>query len=436
MASSATRSRTSALPGATDEASYIGRLDYEADRYGLRLEHLYVGEDFDPDIGFLRRSAFRRSFGKARFSPRPASIEFVRKFLWEATLDYITDPEGRLETRLQQGAFEIEFESADRLTLELSDYYEFLAEPFDIAEGVVIPIGGYDFRDARVSYQFGAGQVLWEQPVADCNPGTVAVEPHDVDFAFDAQNPAVSTIHVLGYCDAGIVGLSNDFLQSFDLDGGLLQQRRFNPDLANFPLLARHKVGGGAWLYEYAPETGGDGHLLQIADAQHGLYPLFWPEIQGDVAVDSQGQSALIRAASAAAPAHYFVADLQRSPGGLFEVDNTRLYKGLSAHAGNGMRWSSDGQGNRVAVYRSGPAGSLSLAGYGQDTEPQWLRSLDAIGATAQPQLRYEAASGEFVLAVDRTRNGSSGVYLTQFAALDSGPCAPPFACLADPDLP
>jgi hypothetical protein len=149
------RSRTSALPGATDEASYIGRLDYEADRYGLRLEHLYVGEDFDPDIGFLRRSAFRRSFAKARFSPRPASIESVRKFTWEATLDYITDPEGRLETRLQKGAFEIEFESADRLTLELSDYYEFLEEPFDIAEGVVIPVGGYDFRDARLSYQFG-----------------------------------------------------------------------------------------------------------------------------------------------------------------------------------------------------------------------------------------------------------------------------------------
>jgi hypothetical protein len=149
------RSSTSSFEGASDEASYIGRLDYEGDRYGLRLEHLYVGEDFNPEVGFLRRSAFRRSFAKARFSPRPASIEAVRKFIWEASLDYITDPGGRLETRLQQGAFEIEFESADKLTLEVSDYYEFLSEPFAIADGVTIPIGGYDFRDLRAIYQFG-----------------------------------------------------------------------------------------------------------------------------------------------------------------------------------------------------------------------------------------------------------------------------------------
>lgn len=287
----------------------------------------------------------------------------------------------------------------------------------------------------RVSYLFGSGQVLWEQPVADCNPGTVAVQPDDIDFAFDAQNPAASAIHVLGHCTPGIAGLSNEFLQSFDLDGGLRQQRRFNLSVANFPLLARHKVGGGAWLYEYAPETGGDSHLLQIADAQHGLYPLFWPDIHGAVAVD-QGQPALIRAASAASPAHYFVADLQRSPGGLFEIGDTRLYKGLSAYAANGMRWSSDGQGNRVAAYRSSLAGSLNLAGYGQDTEPKWLRSLDAVGAAAQPQLGHEAASGEFVLAVDRSQNGHAGVYVTQFAALDRGACLPPVACPGGPDLP
>ena len=34
--------------GATgdDNASYLGKLDYSADRYGLVLEHLYVGTDF------------------------------------------------------------------------------------------------------------------------------------------------------------------------------------------------------------------------------------------------------------------------------------------------------------------------------------------------------------------------------------------------------
>ena len=44
------------LPG--DETSYMGRLDYGGDRYGLQLEHLKVGESFRPELGFMRREAF------------------------------------------------------------------------------------------------------------------------------------------------------------------------------------------------------------------------------------------------------------------------------------------------------------------------------------------------------------------------------------------
>lgn len=283
----------------------------------------------------------------------------------------------------------------------------------------------------RMSYQFGTGQLLWEVPVADCNAGTTTVDPQDVDFAFDAQNPSASAIHVLGRCNTGIAGLGNSFVQSFSLDGNLLQQRRFLPQQPNLPLLARQRIGDGAWLYEYGTETGGDGRLLQVADAAHGLYPLPWSDIQGKVAVDSLGRTALIRAESASSPAHYLVADLQRSPGGLFEVANAQLYKGLSAYAAYGMRWSADSEGYRTVAYRStapGVAGTLTVAGFAGESEPQWQRSIDAIGSDALPQLRLEAASNEFVLAIDRTQNGSHGIWLEQFPATSS--CLPPFNCL------
>lgn len=283
----------------------------------------------------------------------------------------------------------------------------------------------------RISYAFGSAQLLWEQTVADCNPGTVTVDPQDVDFAFDTQNPSASAIHVLGRCNSGIAGVGNSFVQSFNLDGSLLQQRRFLPQQPNLPLLARHRIGDGAWLYEYGMETGGDGRLLQVADAAHGLYPLPWPDIQGDVAVDSLGRTALVRAASASSPAHYRVAGLQRSPGGLFEASNTQLYKGLSANAAYGMRWSADSEGYRVVAYRSaapGVAGTLTVAGFAGESEPQWQRSIDAIDSEALPQLRLEPATNEFVLAVDRTQNGSHGIWLEQFPATAS--CLPPFNCL------
>lgn len=288
----------------------------------------------------------------------------------------------------------------------------------------------------RLSLSSGMPQLQWELPVADCNFGTIAVSIEDVDFALD---PKSSTIHLLGHCNTGIVGFGNSFVQSIDLDGALLSQQRFDPHLWGFTLLARHKVGDGAWLYEYTDTNGGPG-MLQLADVQHGLYPLFWPQGTGEIAVDSLGRSALIRARDVAAPAHYLVADLVRAPdSGLFGISNPQQYRGLSSYAGYGMRWSADSQGRRAAVWRIKPLGTpgeLIVAGFAGGSEPHWLRSIGVIDADALPQLRLEPAADEFVLAVDRTRQFSRGVWVEQFAADSADACQPPFDCLPVPFLP
>ena len=138
-----------------DDASYQGQIEYSGDRWGLVLERLGVGANFNPEVGFLRRDDFRRSFGSFRFSPRPRSIEAVRKFLFEGSLDYIADGAGLLETRQQQGIFGIEFENGDRFFAGATDSYEFLKAPFDIHKDVTIPVGGYSFTNARVVYALG-----------------------------------------------------------------------------------------------------------------------------------------------------------------------------------------------------------------------------------------------------------------------------------------
>ncbi len=144
---------TDALTG--DEESYQGRFDYAPDRYGARFEHTKVGDDFNPEVGFVRRDDFTRSYGLLRFSPRPQSIELVRKFTWEASLEYLENGAGQLETRQQAGRFNTEFESSDQFTVEATNNHELLVAPFRIATGVVIPPGGYDFADVAINYQFG-----------------------------------------------------------------------------------------------------------------------------------------------------------------------------------------------------------------------------------------------------------------------------------------
>ena len=115
-----------------------------------------VGNDFNPEVGFLRRSAFERSFASARFSPRPQAIAAIRKLSWGGHVDYITDRAGVLETRELQGQFGIEFESSDNFDVSYTRSYELLKQPFRIAPGVTIPVGGYNFEDVRAS--FGLGQ--------------------------------------------------------------------------------------------------------------------------------------------------------------------------------------------------------------------------------------------------------------------------------------
>ena len=147
------RTQTSDRKG--EDLSYLARSEWAGDRYGARLDYLVVDPNFNPEVGFVRRSDFKRTFGNLRFSPRPTSIKSVRKFTWEATLDHIANTAGQLETRQQTGRFDTEFENSDHITLDVTRDYELLAQPFSIGS-LRIPRGSYTFSDAQLLYTLGS----------------------------------------------------------------------------------------------------------------------------------------------------------------------------------------------------------------------------------------------------------------------------------------
>ena len=147
------RTNTPGLTGDTE--SYQAAFSYEGDLYGLLVDHLLVGRNFNPEVGFMRRRDFRRSNVYGQFSPRPRSLEAVRQFTWGAGLDYIENGAGQVETRILQGQFRTDFENSDTLSADVQQDYEFLVEPFDITDDVTIPVGGYEFQDFQVSYRMG-----------------------------------------------------------------------------------------------------------------------------------------------------------------------------------------------------------------------------------------------------------------------------------------
>jgi hypothetical protein len=138
-----------------DTESYFAKADYSPDLYGAKFEYLKVGDDFNPEVGFLRRDDFRRTYGSLRYSPRPKGIKSVRQFTWEGSVEYFLNGAGNVESRQQTAHFSSEFENSDRFTLDVNRNYELLLRPFTIARGVTIPIGGYGFNDATLSYSLG-----------------------------------------------------------------------------------------------------------------------------------------------------------------------------------------------------------------------------------------------------------------------------------------
>ena len=147
------QTQTTRLTG--DHESFQGKFDWAPDRYGASASVLKVGKDFNPEVGFLRRSDFTRSFASGRFSPRPKGMRAVRKFTFEGSLEYFENGAGAVESRQQTGRFNAEFDNSDLFNVEANANYDLLLRPFTPSGGKPIPAGGYHYNDVFVSYSMG-----------------------------------------------------------------------------------------------------------------------------------------------------------------------------------------------------------------------------------------------------------------------------------------
>ncbi len=135
-----------------DRSSYRANVTWNADLTGLQVEHMFLGNLFNPEIGFLRRSAFRRTYGQARYSPRPTRWKTVRKFYYEGSYDYFEDRNGRPESREAQAASRLELSNGDQWAVEYSRAFEGLQASFQVTPGVVVPAGEYRFQQTKLLY--------------------------------------------------------------------------------------------------------------------------------------------------------------------------------------------------------------------------------------------------------------------------------------------
>jgi hypothetical protein len=66
--------RTSTTGRSGNDTSYRTQVDYNGRTFGAQAERLVIGEDFNPEVGFVRRPDIRKNFAQLRYSPWPTSL--------------------------------------------------------------------------------------------------------------------------------------------------------------------------------------------------------------------------------------------------------------------------------------------------------------------------------------------------------------------------
>jgi len=143
-----------------DQSAYGLKIDYPNDIWDTSFSFMHIGDGFDPSIGFVPRNSINKYNAGITWAPRP-KWKLVRQMRHQLYPTYVTDLNGTWQSyRLFTTPLNWRFESGDRFEFNVIPTGERLLEPFEIAEGVTIPVGTYDFTRFRLEGDIAAKRKL------------------------------------------------------------------------------------------------------------------------------------------------------------------------------------------------------------------------------------------------------------------------------------
>ena len=106
------------------------------DLFGVEGLYVDVGEDFNPEVGFIRRQGIRRIRSEMRYTPWPRKFG-VRRVWIGPEIDCILNQDNQLETRDMTLLSWFEFESGGWINFRTKHTLEYLEEEEEI-QGIAI----------------------------------------------------------------------------------------------------------------------------------------------------------------------------------------------------------------------------------------------------------------------------------------------------------
>lgn len=140
--------------------AFGGKLDYPNDLWDVALTYKWLGDGFQPSLGFVPRPGVQMLQFNVVHQPRPRRRILglpVRQMLNESLNTLVMDLSGNWESyRLFAAPVNWRLESGDRFEINANPTGERLTEPFEIADGVIIPPGSYHWYRYRLEAGFAA----------------------------------------------------------------------------------------------------------------------------------------------------------------------------------------------------------------------------------------------------------------------------------------
>jgi len=129
------------------------RFDWSSPLFQARGSYLDIGEVFNPEMGFVTRTGIRAIDPSFFWTPYFPESRWLRNLSPHVNYRYTADREGTKLSEYVHLDWDTYFRYGDKASVAYNRRYELLELPFEIAEGIVIPVGMYEWGETNLELQ-------------------------------------------------------------------------------------------------------------------------------------------------------------------------------------------------------------------------------------------------------------------------------------------
>ena len=141
-----------------EDAGHIAA-DYRRGAFESNASYLDIGDDFNPEVGFVPRQGIRRYRTTLRYRPLP-NTQWIRRYSVGPEFTYLTNRDNHLKSHDFGFSAFVNLETGDWLGLRFKQRFENLDDSFEIHEAIEIPAGEHDITAYSFNFFTDEGRRL------------------------------------------------------------------------------------------------------------------------------------------------------------------------------------------------------------------------------------------------------------------------------------